>query len=110
MNTVKIKFLTADNKEYIVDAKVGESVFEAAHDNHVPLKASCEGSCACSTCHVILEEDFYDNLPEAEEKEEDMLDMAFGLTATSRLACQIIVTEEYEGKVFKIPAKTRNMA
>lgn len=64
--------------------------------------------CACSTCHVILTPDLYDKLPEPSDDEEDMLDMAFGLTETSRLGCQIVVTEEMEGIVLEMPAATRN--
>ena len=63
---------------------------------------------ACSTCHMIFEEELFDNLPEAEEEEEDMLDLALGLTDTSRLGCQVIVTEEMEGARVVIPEETLN--
>jgi len=70
---------------------------------------ACEGSVACSTCHVILPEDKYDLLPEPEDDENDMLDMAFGLTETSRLGCQVKLTKELDGMDVTLPAATRNM-
>ena len=66
------------------------------------------GVCACSTCHLIFPDPVFDELPEASEDEEDMLDMAFGLTETSRLGCQVIVTEEMDGMVVEMPKATRN--
>ena len=68
-------------------ARIGESILEVAHNNQVELEGACESSLACSTCHVILDNSIYDSLPEAVEEEEDMLDLAYGLTHTSRLGC-----------------------
>ena len=73
----------------------------------IPVGA-CEGVCACSTCHVILEEKAYSELPEPSEDEEDMLDQAFGLTATSRLGCQIVLNKSHDRMLVTIPAATRN--
>ncbi|KAF5325524.1 hypothetical protein D9619_009537 [Psilocybe cf. subviscida] len=70
---------------------------------------ACEASVACSTCHVILPEEFYDKLPEPDDDENDMLDMAFGLTDTSRLGCQVHVTRELDGITCTLPSATRNM-
>ena len=70
---------------------------------------ACEGSVACSTCHVILPEKFYDLLPEPDDDENDMLDMAFGLTDTSRLGCQVKMTKELDGITCTLPSATRNM-
>lgn len=89
-------------------AEVGISFMEIAHRNNIDLEGACAGVCACSTCHVILEDDVYDNLPEPEEKEEDMLDQAFGLTMTSRLGCQVKVEEKHDGITIKLPQATRN--
>src|SRR5207302_9227085 len=75
----------------------------------IDIEGACEGSLACSTCHVIVDPEWYDLLKEASEDEEDMLDLAFGLTATSRLGCQIIITEELDGLVVKLPTSTRNL-
>ena len=104
----KVFFITANNEKIEVDVKEGTTVLEAAHSNGVPLEGACEGSLACSTCHVIMEKPMYDSLPEASEDEEDMLDMAFALTPTSRLGCQVHITKNLEGATFRIPSKTRN--
>jgi 2Fe-2S ferredoxin len=105
----KLTFIFADGTEKEVDAPLGVSVLEVAHKHSVPLEGACEGSLACSTCHVIVEEAFYDKLPSASDDEEDMLDLAFGLTHTSRLGCQIMVTDALDGMRLKLPSATRNM-
>lgn len=105
----KLTFINPDGSRTEVDAAEGLSVMEAAHRNHVDLEGACEGSLACSTCHVVVAKEWYDKIPPASEDEEDMLDLAFGLTATSRLGCQIIVTKEMDGFTVTLPAATRNM-
>ena len=105
----KITFIDTEGTRRDVDAPVGLSVLEIAHKNDIDLEGACEGSLACSTCHVIVEEEWYDLLSDASEDEEDMLDLAFGLTKTSRLGCQIIMSEELDGLTLKLPAGTRNM-
>lgn len=106
----KMVFVSADGQARTeVDAPLGLSVLEIAHRNKIDLEGACEGSLACSTCHVVIDPEFFGNLPEATEEEEDMLDLAFGLTHTSRLGCQIIMTEELDGLVVSLPAATRNM-
>lgn len=104
-----ITFIHPDGREETCDAPLGVSVLEVAHKNNIPLEGACEGSLACSTCHVIVDESFYAGLPEATEDEEDMLDLAFGLTHTSRLGCQIIMTEALDGLRVTLPSATRNM-
>ena len=74
-----------------------------------PRVGACEGSVACSTCHVILSPEHYDIVPEPEDDENDMLDMAFGLTDTSRLGCQVVLTKQLDGITATLPAATRNM-
>ena len=107
--TVKIIFVNKEvKKEFQVP--VGTTVLEAAHNNDIDLEGACEGSLACSTCHVIVEEKFYNLLEEASEDEEDMLDLAFGLTPTSRLGCQIIMTKELDGLTLVVPDETRNVS
>ena len=105
-----ITFVYPDGKEETFDAPVGISLLEVAHKNNVPLEGACEGSLACSTCHVIVDETFFDGLAEPTEDEEDMLDLAFGLTHTSRLGCQIMVTDALDGLKVTLPAATRNMS
>lgn len=90
-------------------AKVGMNLLQAARLGDIDLEGACEGVCACSTCHVIFDDsEVFDNLPESEETEDDMLDQAFGLTATSRLGCQIVLTEEHNNLCLSLPAATRN--
>ena len=105
----KMTFVNADGTRKEVDAPVGLSVLEIAHRNGIDLEGACEGSLACSTCHVIVDPEDYDRLKDATEDEEDMLDLAFGLTHTSRLGCQIIITEELDGLTVTLPSATRNM-
>jgi 2Fe-2S ferredoxin len=105
----KMTFINHDGTRKEVDAPVGLSVLEIAHRNGIDLEGACEGSLACSTCHVIVDPEDYERLNEATEDEEDMLDLAFGLTHTSRLGCQIIITEELDGLTVTLPSATRNM-
>jgi 2Fe-2S ferredoxin len=105
----KMVFVYPDGHEQQVDAPLGISVLEIAHKNEIPLEGACEGSLACSTCHVVVDPEFYDRLSPATEDEEDMLDLAFGLTHTSRLGCQIIMSDALDGLKVKLPAATRNM-
>jgi ferredoxin, 2Fe-2S len=102
-------FIERDGRRREVDAPLGLSVLEIAHKNGIDIEGACEGSLACSTCHVIIDPEWYELLKAASEDEEDMLDLAFGLTATSRLGCQIIITEELDGLIVHLPASTRNM-
>ncbi|KZW00381.1 ferredoxin [Exidia glandulosa HHB12029] len=92
-----------------VEANEGDNILEVAHEHDVDLEGACEGSVACSTCHVILPVEFYNQLPEPEDDENDMLDMAFGLTDTSRLGCQVKLTRALDGITATLPAATRNM-
>jgi ferredoxin, 2Fe-2S len=105
----KMTFIERDGKRREVDAPLGLSVLEIAHKHGVDIEGACEGSLACSTCHVIVDPEWHELLKDATEEEEDMLDLAFGLTQTSRLGCQIIMTEELDGLTVKLPAATRNM-
>ncbi|KAH0581149.1 hypothetical protein H2248_012275 [Termitomyces sp. 'cryptogamus'] len=92
-----------------VEANEGDDLLSIAHEYDIDLEGACEGSVACSTCHVILTPDYYDRLPEPDDEENDMLDMAFGLTDTSRLGCQVILKRELDGMSATLPSATRNM-
>lgn len=105
----KMVFIGADGTRREVDAPLGLSVLEIAHKNDIDLEGACEGSLACSTCHVVVDEAYYSKLDIATEDEEDMLDLAFGLTHTSRLGCQIKITEKLDGLTVSVPGMTRNM-
>jgi 2Fe-2S ferredoxin len=102
-------FILADGTQKEVSAPNGQSVLEIAHANDIPLEGACEGSLACSTCHVVVDQQYFDMLHEPSEDEEDMLDLAFGLTHTSRLGCQIIMSDELDGLKVSLPSATRNM-
>ncbi len=108
-NPVKFTFIyTKEHEAKEVLAREGESLLEVAHNNHIELEGACEQSLACSTCHVILEDKIFNDLPTPVEEEEDLLDLAYGLTLTSRLGCQVKVTRDMEGMTVKLPANTRN--
>ncbi len=104
----KVIFIERNGNRREFDVPVGLSLLEVAHKNNIDLEGACEGSLACSTCHVVVEPDWYELLPDASEDEEDMLDLAFGLTRTSRLGCQIILSQELDGLTVRLPAGTRN--
>jgi 2Fe-2S ferredoxin len=104
----KMIFVEKNGAEREVDAPLGLSVLEIAHKHGVDIEGACEGSLACSTCHVIVDPAWYPKLAKATEDEEDMLDLAFGLTNTSRLGCQIVMTEKLDGLKVKLPSSTRN--
>ena len=105
----KMTFTLRDGTPREVDAPLGLSVLEVAHKHGIDIEGACEGSLACSTCHVIVDPSWYARLAKATEDEEDMLDLAFGLQATSRLGCQIVMTPELDGLTVKLPSTTRNM-
>jgi 2Fe-2S ferredoxin len=104
----KMVFMERDGTRREVDAPLGLSVLEIAHKHGVDIEGACEGSLACSTCHVIVDGEWFGRLADPTEDEEDMLDLAFDLQETSRLGCQIIMTEALDGLVVKLPKGTRN--
>ncbi len=105
----KMIFIDRDGARREVDAPLGLSVLEIAHKHGVDIEGACEGSLACSTCHVIVDAEWFEKLGDPTEDEEDMLDLAFGLEKTSRLGCQIVMSDELDGLVVKLPAGSRNM-
>ena len=101
---VRFKFIEKESDDTIeVFSSRGKKMVDVALENDVNIEAACGGELACSTCHVVLEQALYDKLPPKKEEEEDMLDLAVGLTKTSRLSCQIDVTEILEGAEVLIP-------
>ena len=104
----RMTFIEPNGNRIEVDAPVGLSVLEIAHKNGVDIEGACEGSLACSTCHVIVDPAWFKKLETPTEDEEDMLDLAFGLTQTSRLGCQIVMNDNLDGLVVKLPSGTRN--
>ena len=106
----KMTFIERNGQPREVDAPIGLSVLEVAHKHDVDIEGACEGSLACSTCHVIVDPEWFAKLNKPTEDEEDMLDLAFGLEKTSRLGCQIVMSEALDGLVVRLPAATRNAA
>lgn len=105
----KMTFIKPDGSKLEVDAPLGMSILDIAHRNKLDLEGACEGSLACSTCHIIVDKEDFDRLPDADDDEEDMLDLAYGLTRTSRLGCQIRITEELDGIVVNLPSGSNNL-
>ena len=102
----KITYIQNNKKSHSIDVANGLSVMEGAIQNNIPgIDAECGGSMACATCHVYVKEEWFNKLPQKEEGEEDMLDMAFEPKKNSRLSCQLIVTDQLEGLVVNLPEK-----
>lgn len=91
-----------------IEAKVGQTLMSAALAAGIEIEAACDGNCACSTCHVYISEKFFDKLTPATDEEEDMLDLALFVQPTSRLGCQLVISQDLEGLEFKLPSATRN--
>ena len=91
-----------------VEAAPGQRLLDVAWAAREPLEGACEGVMACSTCHVIVEAEDFANLPPATEEEEDLLDLAAHATRTSRLACQILLTEDMESLSVRVPPAAKN--
>lgn len=105
----KVVFLEKNGarKEITTDSKT--TLLHVAQANDIEMEGACEGAMACSTCHVIVADDWYAKLPAPTEAEADMLDLTYGVSRTSRLACQIVVTDALDGLTVHMPTSTRNM-
>ena len=107
---IRVRFVSADgDKIQEIEAQDGDNLLEVAQGAGQPLEGTCEGQMACSTCHVIVDPEYFPLLPRAAEEEEDMLDLAVGAVRTSRLACQILLTPALDGLVVRMPAGHRDM-
>ena len=102
----KITYITHDNQNHTIEVQNGLSVMEGAVQNDIPgIDADCGGGMACATCHVYVKEDWFNKLPTKAEGEDDMLDQAYEPSSSSRLSCQIIVSDELNGLVVHLPEK-----
>ena len=102
----KITYIENSGKSHTIDVAKDLTVMEGAVQNDIPgIDADCGGACACATCHVYVDEKWFNKLPKIESAEQDMLDVAFEPNKFSRLSCQIIVSEELDGLVVKMPSK-----
>lgn len=100
----KITYIAFDGTETTVEAKEGMSVMQTAVNNRVDgIVAECGGACSCATCHVYVDEGWFDKLPEAQAMEKEMLDFVMSPQPTSRLSCQVKVTPELDGLVVNTP-------
>lgn len=106
---VKVCFVTAANERIFAEGKPGDRLLEVAQAAGMPLEGTCEGQMACSTCHVVVDPDWFDRLPAASDDEEDMLDLAADVAQTSRLSCQIELTPDLDGIEVRIPGESRDM-
>jgi ferredoxin-2, mitochondrial len=104
-----VTFIDKEGQSHTFEVADGDNLLDIAQANDLEMEGACGGSCACSTCHVIVESDHYDSMPEPEDDENDMLDLAFGLTETSRLGCQVHMSKELDGLVVRLPSMTRNL-
>ncbi len=102
----KITYIEHNGKKHTIDVANGLSIMEGAIQNNIPgIDADCGGAMACATCHVYVKEEWFNNLPQKEQGEEDMLDMAFEPKKNSRLSCQILVSQELDGIIVDLPKK-----
>lgn len=99
----KMTFIEKDGNVLEVDAPLGLSVMEISHKHGIDIEGACGGCLSCATCHVVVQPDWYGKLEEKKEEEEDMLDLAFGLKKTSRLGCQILMSEDLDGLIVALP-------
>ena len=106
---MNVRFTTARGESVEAEAEDGDNLLRVGQAAGMPLEGTCEGQMACSTCHVVVAADWFDHLPPASEEEEDMLDLAAGACRTSRLACQITLSEELDGLAVSIPSEAHDM-
>ena len=102
----KITYIENNRNSQTIEIANGLSVMEGAVQNDIPgIDADCGGGMACATCHIYVNEEWFDKIPKKEDGEEDMLDMAFEPKKNSRLSCQIIVSDELDGLIVSTPSK-----
>jgi ferredoxin len=105
-----VTFIDKEGDEHTCKVSAGDNLLDIAQSDDLEMEGACGGSCACSTCHVIVEaQEMYDKLSEPDDDENDMLDLAFGLTETSRLGCQVKMTKDLDGLRVRLPSMTRNL-
>ncbi len=105
----KVVFIERNGNRKEVTAASNVTLLQVAHANGIDMEGACEGSMACSTCHVIVADEWFAKLPAAHATEEDMLDLTYGVARTSRLGCQIVLTDALDGLTVRLPSATRNM-
>ncbi|KAL5332742.1 2Fe-2S ferredoxin-type domain-containing protein [Aspergillus crustosus] len=107
---INVSFIDKDGVKIDLQVSEGDNLLDIAQANDLEMEGACGGSCACSTCHVIVEDgEMFDKMEEPSDDENDMLDLAFGLTETSRLGCQVVMSKGLDGLVVRLPSMTRNL-
>jgi len=102
----KLTVIDASGVQRDIDAPIGRHVMQILRDAGYDIEGACEGALACATCHVVVDADWYPKLPSVKDDETDMLDFAEGLTATSRLSCQVAMTDELDGLIVSVPRQS----
>ncbi|KAL8929573.1 MAG: hypothetical protein Q9208_001242 [Pyrenodesmia sp. 3 TL-2023] len=107
---LNVTFIDKEGSEHTFEVSAGDNLMDIAQAEDLEMEGACGGSCACSTCHVIVDDpNKFDAMPEPSDDENDMLDLAFGLTETSRLGCQVKMSKEIDGVKVRLPSMTRNL-
>ncbi|KAL9124249.1 MAG: hypothetical protein Q9175_008242 [Cornicularia normoerica] len=107
---LNVTFIDKEGEEHKFQVAKGDNLLDIAQSEELEMEGACGGSCACSTCHVIVDsEEMYEKMDEPDDDENDMLDLAFGLTETSRLGCQVKMNKALDGLRVKLPSMTRNL-
>lgn len=101
----RLTFIDPDGTRHQVDATPGLSLLQIARQNGIVIEGACEGHLSCSTCHVVVDRQHYRRVPDPDADEAEMLDLAYGLTATSRLGCRVRMSEDLDGLTVTVPAK-----
>ena len=102
----KITYIENNNKEHIVEVPNGNTVMEGAVQNNIPgIDADCGGAMACATCHIYVDQKWYNKIEKKEDGEDDMLDVAFQPNKFSRLSCQIMISDDLDGLIVRMPSK-----
>jgi 2Fe-2S ferredoxin len=105
----RITFILPDGARREIEATAGQTLLDIAWEHQLDIEGTCGGVMACSTCHVIVAPDWQDRLPPPTREEDEMLDLAWGLTPASRLGCQIVMTDSLDGLTVMLPDETRSM-
>ena len=103
---VSVTFIDPRGNPVVAEGEAGDNLLRVGQAAGLPLEGTCEGQMACSTCHVIVAADWFEKLADASEEEEDMLDFAAGARRTSRLSCQIDLTEDMDGLTVSVPGES----
>tara|TARA_B100000579_G_scaffold86798_1_gene67950 strand:- start:15 stop:347 length:333 start_codon:yes stop_codon:yes gene_type:complete len=109
MEEIIVNFISDMGSVKTVYASSGQTLLDVAQSNGLDIEGACEGSMACATCHIVVDKEWYSKLPATSDEEKDMLDLTYGLTNTSRLGCQIVITKDLNGLTVKLPSNIYNL-